>query len=75
MGWTGEIVFLSTTVKVGQSIIISAFYQKVSSFGTKLYTGPARNTIVKLVIYSFVVLLNGYSRIIVPVTANCITVS
>ena len=72
---TGKVVLLGTVVEVGQGIIVSAFHQEISGFGAEFHAVSARNAAVEPVVYGFVMLFYGQSRVVVPVAAYRIAVS
>ena len=57
MTGTTEFIFLGTSPKVGQAIIVTSFQQEMTGFRTKFHTKSSQKTIIKLVFHPLSILL------------------
>ena len=51
--------FLGAAIEIGQSIVVSSFYNEIACLGAQLYACSACNAVVEFVVYGLAVLFHG----------------
>ena len=54
-----EKVLLGAAIEIGQSIVVSSFYNEIACLGAQLYACSACNAVVEFVVYGLAVLFRG----------------
>lgn len=54
-----EKVLLGAAIEIGQSIVVSSFYNEIACLGAQLYACSACNAVVEFVVYGLAVLFHG----------------